>query len=70
MRPTELLIVAYDGGRPLFTTSLTPERACTIMAGVDRDGETVVTSGSERETQVFEPITRILLDAVNPVAVA
>lgn len=69
MKPTELLIIAYDGDRPLFTTNLTPEKACTIMTGIDQDGETVVVRGSEREAQAFEPITQILLDAVSPVGV-
>jgi len=69
MKPTELLITAYDGDRSLFTTNLTPERARTIVTGVDRDGDTVVAQVSEKETQAFESITQILLDVVNPVGV-
>jgi len=68
MKPTELLIFAYDGDRSLFTTNLTPEKARTILTGVGRDGEAVVQRGEEKETQAFEPITEILLDVVGHVA--
>lgn len=66
MKPTELLITAYDGDISLFTTTLTPEKACTILTGAGRNGDTVVEHSSEKETQAFEPITQILLDVVNP----
>jgi hypothetical protein len=70
VKPTELLITAYDGDRPLFTTNLMPGKARTILTGVDSDGKTAVERCCEEDSEVFEPITQILLDVVNPVGVA
>lgn len=64
MKPTELLITAYDGDRPLFATSLTPEKASTVLAGIDENGDTVVEHSSDKETGAFRSITQTLLEVV------
>ncbi|HEX6686017.1 MAG TPA: hypothetical protein VF062_24785 [Candidatus Limnocylindrales bacterium] len=69
MKPTELLIVAYHGDNELFTTSLTPKAARTIVTAPGADGDSIVRDCHETTTHIFEPIVEMLTDLASPVGV-
>lgn len=64
MNLTELLVMGYDGDRPVFACHLTAGDAATILAGTDADGDTAVEAVSSQATAAYASVVKAMEDLV------
>ena len=62
MHITELLVTAYDGEEPVLAINLGPDNATVALTGRDDNGDTVVNSAWNQNSQAFVTIRRLMED--------
>jgi len=60
MNVTELLVMGYDGDRPVFTCHLTATEAATILTGTDTDGDIAVKAVSSHATTAYSSVVKVM----------
>lgn len=65
MNLTDLLVMGYDGDRPVFTCYLTASEAATILTGTDADGDTAVEAVSDQATTAYASVVEALMGLVD-----
>ena len=60
MNLTDLLVMGYDGDRPVFTCHLTADQAATILTRIDADGETSVEAVSSRASTAYSSVVETM----------
>jgi len=60
MNVTELLVMGYDGDRPVFTCYLTIDEAATILTGTDTDGDTSVEAVFSHATTAYSTVVKAM----------
>lgn len=61
---TDLLVVGYDGDRPVFTCHLSATKAATILTGTDADGDTAVEAVTNQATTAYSTVVTAMESVV------
>lgn len=70
MNVTELLVMGYDGDRPVFACHLTATAAATILPRTEADGDTAVEAVSCHASTAHASMVEVLKDIVGEGLVA